>query len=86
MLEEKKEALVSIAELLLEKETINQDDVIAMIGERPFEMQENQKAFLKASFSKFEREEEEEEEEKDGEGAEEESETKEEDEGDNVSK
>ncbi len=86
LLEEKKEALVSIAELLLEKETINQDDVIAMIGERPFEMQENQKAFLKASFSKFEREEEEEEEEKDGEGAEEESETKEEDEGDNVSK
>ena len=86
LLEEKKQALVSIAELLLEKETINQDDVIAMIGERPFEMQENQKAFLKASFSKFEREEEEEEEEKDGEGAEEESETKEEDEGDNVSK
>merc|ERR1711871_1736959 len=37
LLEERKEALISIAELLLEKETINQDDVIAMIGERPFE-------------------------------------------------
>merc|ERR1711871_754441 len=80
LLEERKEALVSIAELLLEKETINQDDVIAMIGERPFEMQENQKAFLKASFSKFEREEEEEENKKDSEDTDEnkgESETKE---------
>ena len=53
LLEAQKDALVAVAEMLLEKETINQDDVIAMIGERPFEMQENQKAYLRASFSKI---------------------------------
>ena len=57
LLEEKKEALVAVAELLLDKETINQDDVIAAIGDRPFEMQENQKEFLKASFAKYDKEE-----------------------------
>ena len=46
-----------LAELLLEKETINQDDVIAAIGDRPFEMQENQKEFLRASFARFDQEE-----------------------------
>merc|ERR1711968_101333 len=53
LLETQKDALVAIAEMLLEKETINQDDVIATIGERPFDMQENQKAYLRASFSKI---------------------------------
>merc|ERR1711968_275342 len=57
LLEEKKEALIAVAELLLDKETINQDDVIAAIGDRPFEMQENQKEFLKASFAKYDKEE-----------------------------
>merc|ERR1711871_1510195 len=57
LLEEKKEALVAVAELLLDKETINQDDVIAAIGDRPFEMQENQKEFLKASFARYDKEE-----------------------------
>ena len=57
LLEDKKEALIAVAELLLEKETINQDDVIAAIGDRPFEMQENQKEFLRASFARFDQEE-----------------------------
>ncbi|GMH53231.1 hypothetical protein TrST_g1710 [Triparma strigata] len=37
LLEGKKEELVKVAQLLMEKETINHDDIVDLIGARPFE-------------------------------------------------
>ena len=36
LLREKHEAIVSVAQLLLEKETINHSDIVEIIGKRPF--------------------------------------------------
>lgn len=36
LIEEKKEQVAKIAELLLEKETLHQDDMVRVLGERPF--------------------------------------------------
>lgn len=36
LLEGKKEELIKVAELLMEKETINHDDIVDLIGARPF--------------------------------------------------
>merc|ERR1711871_561550 len=37
LLEERRDDLVGLAELLLERETINKDDIIALVGTRPFD-------------------------------------------------
>ena len=37
LMESKREELVKVAELLMEKETINHDDIVDLIGARPFE-------------------------------------------------
>ena len=36
LIEEKKEQVIAVAELLIEKETITHDDVASLIGARPF--------------------------------------------------
>lgn len=38
LLKDRHEELVQVAELLLEQETINKDDIVRLIGERPFKM------------------------------------------------
>ena len=42
--------LVDLAELLLDKETINQDDIIATIGERPFESSKEYAELIRSSW------------------------------------
>jgi AFG3 family protein len=46
LLAEKKEQLVRLAERLLEKETLNQDDLVEVLGPRPFEAEGAFKAYL----------------------------------------
>lgn len=40
LIEERKEQVAQIAELLLEKETLHQDDLVNVLGERPFKSAE----------------------------------------------
>lgn len=44
--EEKREAIEKLAEALLEKETLNLPQIIAILGERPFPMRETMKDYL----------------------------------------
>ena len=46
--------LIGVAEKLLERETINQDDVIAIIGERPFDSADNYHEILNQSWKRTE--------------------------------
>merc|ERR1712196_215704 len=50
LLNEKKEYVEALAELLLEKETINQDDIVRVLGERPFKMSDTYEEILNASW------------------------------------
>lgn len=45
-----KQQLVDLAELLLDKETINQDDIIATIGDRPFESSKEYAELIRSSW------------------------------------
>ena len=46
LLESKKDDMERLAQLLLEKETINLPQIIEVLGERPFEMKESIKEYL----------------------------------------
>ena len=46
-----KQQLIDVAELLLHKETINQDDIIATIGERPFESSKEYTELIRSSWA-----------------------------------
>ena len=46
ILEEKKELVKSLSDRLLEKETLDLKDIIAVLGERPFKPKSSFKAFL----------------------------------------
>merc|ERR1712187_922297 len=48
---ERKAEITQIAELLLEKETINVDDVIKLIGERPHEMPQSYKDVISTALN-----------------------------------
>ena len=50
LLIENRDALEAVAELLLEKETINVDDVIRLVGPRPFDMPSSYADFLKRAW------------------------------------
>ena len=47
LLEGKKEELVKVAQLLMEKETINHDDIVDLIGARPFEGDKTYEDYIK---------------------------------------
>lgn len=49
LLEEHKEGLAQLAELLLERETINQHDVVEILGPRPFATDEALKPYISAA-------------------------------------
>lgn len=46
LLESKKDDMERLAQLLLEKETVNLPQIIEVLGERPFEMKESIKEYL----------------------------------------
>ena len=46
LLEEKKDAVEALAERLLEVETINHDEIVALIGHRPFEGSDEYKTYV----------------------------------------
>merc|ERR1711916_388653 len=46
LIEEKKDQVVKVAELLLEKETITHNDVAEVIGARPFSLEKNMMSLL----------------------------------------
>lgn len=46
LLRDKKELVENLAKKLLEKETITLPDIIEVLGERPFEMNESLKEYL----------------------------------------
>ena len=50
LLEEKQDLVIALAELLLEKETINQDDIISVLGARPFDSHANYNDIINASW------------------------------------
>ena len=50
LLEEKQDLVIALAELLLEKETINQDDIISVLGARPFDSHANYEDIINASW------------------------------------
>jgi len=48
---ERQQEITQIAELLLEKETINVDDVVKLIGERPHEMPQSYKDVISTALN-----------------------------------
>ncbi|GMH96078.1 hypothetical protein TrST_g4619 [Triparma strigata] len=50
LLEGKKEELVKVAQLLMEKETINHEDIVDLIGAQPFEGDKNYEVYIKNKF------------------------------------
>ncbi|GMI08227.1 hypothetical protein TrVE_jg10445 [Triparma verrucosa] len=50
LLEGKKEELVKVAQLLMEKETINHDNIVDLIGARPFEGDKTYEGYIKNKF------------------------------------
>jgi AFG3 family protein len=52
LLIERSDELIGVAEKLLERETINQDDVIAIVGERPFDSADNFQDIIKQSWKR----------------------------------
>jgi len=46
---------IGVAEKLLERETINQDDIIAIVGERPFDSADNFQEILRQSWKREEK-------------------------------
>lgn len=52
LLIEHSDDLIGVAEKLLERETINQDDVIAIVGERPFDNADNYQDILKQAWKR----------------------------------
>jgi AFG3 family protein len=52
LLLERSDELIGVAEKLLERETINQDDIIAIVGERPFDSADNYQEILRQSWTR----------------------------------
>jgi len=50
LLEDKRDQVEAVAQLLLEKETINQDDVVRLIGARPAGMPSDYKAYIESAW------------------------------------
>lgn len=57
LLREKKDELTKVADLLLEKETITHDDIVDLIGARPFVGDENYNQYVSGRFDNEENEE-----------------------------
>jgi len=55
LLLERSDELIGVAEKLLERETINQDDIIAIVGERPFDSADNFQEILRQSWKREEK-------------------------------
>ena len=56
LLAERKEELIGVAEKLLEKETLNQDDVVAIVGERPFDSADDYQTIVSTAWKREEKE------------------------------
>ncbi len=69
LIREKREQVKSIAELLLEKETINHDDIVALLGDRPFASHHSYEEFVQSKLQEYEEEEEHNEEEDEAEAS-----------------
>lgn len=54
LLKEKHVELAAVAELLLEKETLTQKDIVGLVGPRPFEMPESYAEFLRGAYESSE--------------------------------
>merc|ERR1711871_978008 len=52
LLVERKEELIGVAEKLLEKETLNQDDVVSIVGERPFDSADDYESIISSSWKR----------------------------------
>merc|ERR1712100_121651 len=52
LLAERHDELVGVAEKLLEKETLNQDDVVSIVGERPFDSADNYQDILRQAWKR----------------------------------
>ena len=52
LLVERGDELVGVAEKLLEKETLNQDDVVSIVGERPFDSADNYQDILRQAWKR----------------------------------
>jgi len=57
LLVERHDELVGVAEKLLEKETLNQDDVVSIVGERPFDSADDYESIISSSWKRKEDEE-----------------------------
>jgi AFG3 family protein len=52
LLAERHDELVGVAEKLLEKETLNQDDVVSIVGERPFDSADDYESIISSSWKR----------------------------------
>merc|ERR1711937_909052 len=52
LLVERHDELVGVAEKLLEKETLNQDDVVSIVGERPFDSADDFESIISSSWKR----------------------------------
>merc|ERR1719235_1785114 len=52
LMRERKAEVTAIAEMLLEKETINHDDIVATIGHRPFEPNKQYAEFISNAWKR----------------------------------
>ena len=52
LMREKKSEVTAIAEMLLEKETINHDDIVSAIGHRPFEPNKQYAEFISNAWKR----------------------------------
>ena len=52
LLVERHDELVRVAEKLLEKETLNQDDVVSIVGERPFDSADDYESIISSSWKR----------------------------------
>ena len=52
LLVERHDELVGVAEKLLEKETLNQDDVVSIVGERPFDSADDYESIISSSWKR----------------------------------
>lgn len=56
LMREKQSEVTAIAEMLLEKETINHDDIVSAIGHRPFEPNKQYAEFISNAWKRAEEE------------------------------
>lgn len=52
LLTERSDELIGVAEKLLERETINQDDIISIVGERPFDSADDYQSILRQAWKR----------------------------------